>query len=75
MLAYYRAISAAVGIARRRERKVWNQRRKPFSPCNLLILHKTAKEIFGKAWRFQAENLEKLDKKLGESLEICVIVL
>jgi hypothetical protein len=34
-----------------------------------LITNETAKGIFGKTWRFQAENLEKLDKKLGKICE------
>jgi hypothetical protein len=31
-----------------------------------LITNKTAKEMFGKAWKFQARNLEKLGRKLGK---------
>jgi hypothetical protein len=37
-----------------------------FSPRNPLKFPKTAKAILGKTCRLQAENLEKLDKKLGK---------
>jgi hypothetical protein len=45
--------------------KIWNQRKKLFSPRKSLKTLKTAKGIFGKACRIQAENLEMF----GDSLE------
>jgi hypothetical protein len=35
-----------------------------------LISQKAAKEMFGKAWKFQAESLEKLGRKLGKALPV-----
>jgi hypothetical protein len=37
------------------------------APDKSLKTLKTANEMFGKAWRFQAIDLEKLDKKLGKA--------
>jgi hypothetical protein len=50
-------------ISRRWERswggqEIWNQRKRLFSSRNPLKRLKTAKRIVGKAWRFQAKNLE-----------------
>jgi hypothetical protein len=38
--------------------EIWNQRKRLFSSRNPLKRLKTAKRIVGKAWRFQAKNLE-----------------
>jgi hypothetical protein len=45
--------------------KAWNRGKRPCGDANPLKSPKTAKGIFGKVWRFQAESLEIF----GNSLE------
>jgi hypothetical protein len=45
--------------------KIWKLKKPLATPRNQLKSHKTAKGIFGKAWRFQGKNLEMF----GASLE------
>jgi hypothetical protein len=52
---------------------IWKNANRPCTVRNQLKRPKTAKGIFGKAWRFQAENLEKLGaglEKLGAGFNI-----
>jgi hypothetical protein len=46
------------------EQKIWNREKKLFLPSNCLKRPETAEEMFGKAWRFQAEYLEMFGKSL-----------
>jgi hypothetical protein len=60
------------GTARRRGRKNLRFKIRPSGSRNPLITLKTANEMFGKAWRFQAIDLETFGadlEKLEESLE------
>ena len=57
---------AELGVGGGRRAKSLEIAKRVFPPHNPLQSHKTAKGILGKAWRFQAENLEKFGKKLGK---------
>jgi hypothetical protein len=55
-------------LAPRSAKKFGESANRACTPHNPLISNKTAKQMFGKAWKFQAECLEKLVRKLGKSL-------
>ena len=59
---------APIGAWRRFQRQeIWLQRKRLCSPCNPLKRLKIAERMFGKAWRFQAKNLEMFGKCLEKA--------
>jgi hypothetical protein len=51
-----------------RRRKIWKTSKDVWKPCNPLKSHKTAKDLFGKAWSKTRDFWEKLGKRLGGRL-------
>src|ERR1700722_588541 len=49
-------------------RKIWKASKDVWNPCNPLKSHKTAKDLFGKAWSKTRDFWEKLEKRLGGRL-------
>src|ERR1700739_1284735 len=45
-------------------RKIWKASKGVWKPCNLLKSHKTAKDLFGKAWSKTREFWRSLEKGL-----------
>src|SRR5277367_815054 len=48
--------------------KIWKTSKDVWKPCNPLKSHKTAKDLFGKAWSKTAWIWKSLEKKLGGRL-------
>jgi hypothetical protein len=53
-----------------RGQKAWRFKIRPCGPRNPLITLKTANEMFGKAWRFQAIDFEKLGVDLEKRASV-----